>query len=97
MTLPKIQTLRRVAWIGLAVVLLVDFISSVRHPAGLGLGVIVLVVFPIAVALVSLVLMPRAAGALLGNKDLLVPLALVTVAAKVLEWLTAVPIVGALL
>ena len=36
--------------------------------------------------------MPRAAGTLLGNKDLLVPLALLTIAGKLLGWLAAAPI-----
>ena len=93
----NIQTLRRVALVGLATVLLVDFILSLRLQVGLGLGVVMLSVFPIAVALVSLVLMPHAVGALFRNKDLLVLLALVTVVGRVLEWLAAAPILGALL
>lgn len=81
--------------VGLAAVLLVDFISSLRLHGGLGLGVAMLFVFPIAVGLVSLTLMPNAAGTLFRSKDLLVPLALVTVAAKLLAWLAAAPIFGA--
>lgn len=41
--------------------------------------------------------MLNAAGALFRSKDLLVPLALVTVAAKLLAWLAAAPIFGTLL
>lgn len=93
----NIQTLRRVALIGLAIVLLADFVSSLRLRGGLGLGVVVLLVFLVVVGLVSLVLMPRAAGTLFRNQDLLVPLALVTVADRLLGWLAAVPILGALL
>jgi hypothetical protein len=93
----NIQTLRRVAGIGLAIVLLVDFVLSVRAGTGWGLGLILLVVFPVAVGLVSLLLMPQATGTLLGNKDVLVPLALVTVAGKVLGWLAAAPFLGALI
>jgi len=87
----SLHTLRRVAFVGLAAVLLVDFVLSVRLRAGLGLGVVMLLVFPIAAALVSLVLMPSAAGTLFRSKDLLVPLALVTVAGKLLAWLAAAP------
>ncbi len=97
MTSLNIQALRRLALVGLAAVLLVDFVLSLRVQAGLGLGVVMLLVFPIAVALVSLALMPCAAGILFRNKDLLVPLALVTIAGRVLGWLTAAPILGALL
>jgi hypothetical protein len=93
----NIRVLRQVALAGLAVVLLVDFYLSVRLRAGLGLGAVVLLVFPIATVLVSLVLMPGAAGTLLRNKDLLVPLALVTFAGRLLEWLAAAPVLGALL
>jgi hypothetical protein len=93
----NIQTLRKVAGIGLAIVLFVDFILSIRTSSGWGLGIIMLVVFPVAVGLVSLLLMPQAAGTLLGNKDVLVPLALVTVAGKALGWLAAAPLLGALI
>jgi hypothetical protein len=92
-----IQTLRRVAWIGLAVVLLVDLVLSARARSGVGLGVVMLFLFPVAVALVSLVLMPAAAGTLVRHRDLLVPLALVTVAGNLIEWLSAAPLLGALL
>ncbi len=87
----SIHTLRRVAWFGLATVFIVDLVLSARLRAGLTLGVVMLLVFPIAVGLVSLVMMPNAAGTLVRSKDLLVPLALVTVAGKVLTWLAAAP------
>jgi hypothetical protein len=93
----NIRVLRQVALAGLAAVLLVDFYLSVRLGVGLGLGAVVLLVFPIAAVLVSLVLMPGAAGTLLRNKDLLVLLALVTVVGRFLEWLAAAPVLGALL
>jgi len=93
----NIRVLRQVALAGLAAVLLVDFYLSVRLGVGLGLGSVVLLVFTIAAVLVSLVLMPGAAGTLLRNKNLLVLLALVTVAGRLLEWLAAAPVLGALL
>jgi len=93
----NIQTLRRVAWIGLATVLLVDLIASLKLRGGTGLGLVVLVVFGFAVGLTAILLMPKAAGALLGNKNLLVPLALMTVAGKLLAWLSAAPGLSALL
>jgi hypothetical protein len=97
MTGLNIHLLRRLALGGLAAVLLVDLVTSLRMQAGLGLGVVMLLVFPVAVALVSLLLMPNAAGTLVRNKDLLVPLALVTAAGRLLEWLAAAPILSALL
>ena len=93
----SIQTLRKVAGIGLAIVLLVDFVLSVRTGSGWVLGVVMLVVSLIAVGLVAMLLMPRAADELSRNADLLVPLALVTVAGKVFGWLAAVPFLGGLL
>ena len=93
----NIQSLRRVALVGLAMVLLVDFVLSFRLHTGLGLGVIMLMVFPLAVGLVSLVLMPKAIGTLFGHLNLLVPLALVVVANKLLDWLCAAPVLGAVL
>ncbi len=93
----NIQAFQRAALVGLAAVLLVDFVLSLRSQAGLGLGVVVLLVFSIGIALVSLVLMPNAAGTLLRNKDLLALLALVTVAGRLVEWLAAAPLLGALL
>lgn len=93
----KLPTLRCVALIGLAVVLLVDFILSWRVQGGLVLGVVMLLLFPVAVGLVSLLLMPKSVGALFRNLDLLVPLGLVMVADKLLDWLAAAPVLGALL
>jgi hypothetical protein len=93
----SLHTLRRVALVGLAAVLLVDFLFSLRTPAGLGLGVVMLLVFPAAIALASLVLMPNAAGTLLRGKDLLIPLVLLTVAGRLLAWLAAVPGLSGLL
>ena len=93
----NISILRRVALVGLAVVLLVDAVLSLRSRGGWGLGVVMLCLFPIAVAAVSLVLMPGAAGTLFQNKDLLVPLALVVIASNVLGWLSAAPLLGMLL
>jgi hypothetical protein len=97
MTNLNIQTLRRVALVGLAIVLLVDLISSLRLQSGLGLGVVVLLALILLVGLTSLVLMPRAASTLLSNKDLLMPLALVVFVGKLLGWLSAAPLLGALL
>ena len=61
------------------------------------MGVVMLLLCPVAVALVSVVLMPSAAGSLIRHNVLLVPLALVTVVFKLLEWLSAAPLLGALL
>ncbi len=93
----NIQTLRRVAWIGLAIVLLVDLVLSLRVRGGTGLGAVCLLVMILAVGLTALVLMPGAASALAGNKDLLVPLALLVIAARLIGWLSAAPVLGALL
>ena len=93
----NIRLLRLIALIGLAVVLSVDLISSFRLDTGLFLGMGVLVFFTFAVTLVSVLLMPRAAGAMARGLDLLVPLALLTVASKLLHWLAALPILGAVL
>src|SRR5688572_14164170 len=89
------STLRWVALIGLAVVLLVDLIVSFRIKSGWGLGFIVCLLFPLLVGFASFLLMPQALGALLRTPDLLVPLALMTVAAKVIDWLTSLPLLGA--
>jgi hypothetical protein len=89
--------LRWVAPIGLAVVLSVDLYSSLRLKTGLLLGVGVLSFFTVAVALVSLLLMPHAVNALVRRVDLLSPLALLTVASKLLLWLAALPVLGAVL
>lgn len=93
----NIRRLRWVALIGLAVVLLIDLYSSLRLKTGLLLGVGVLVFFTVAVTLVSLLLMPRALGALARGLDLLVPLGLLTAAGKLLYWLAALPVLGAVL
>ena len=93
----RIEPLRRIAWIGLAVVLCVDATLSARTAQGWGLGIAMLLVCPVAAALVSLALMPGALGALVRRTDLLVPLALATVAGHLLDWLSAAPVVGALL
>ncbi|HEX5218897.1 MAG TPA: hypothetical protein VFZ59_04970 [Verrucomicrobiae bacterium] len=89
-----VRTLRLVALIGLAIVLLVDLISSLRVTGGLGLGIVLLIVMALAVGLTALVLMPEAAGALLRNKDLLLPFALTLVVGKLLEWISAAQFLG---
>jgi len=91
------QTLRRVALIGLALVLLVDLVLSLRLQGGRGMGVVVLLALSLAVTLTALVLMRGASGTLLRNRDLLVPLALVMVAGKLITWLGAAPGLSALL
>lgn len=93
----NLHTLRRVAGIGLGVVLLVDTIASWRAHGGWILGFVMLVVFPIAIGVVSLLLMPRATGALVRNLDLLVPLGLLIVMEQLLDWVAAVPGLAALL
>lgn len=93
----NIQTLRRGAIIGLALVLVVDFLLSTRVPDGTGLGIILLLVLGVAVGLLTRWLMPEVVGALFQHKDLLVPLAWVVVLGKILTWLSAAPGLGALL
>lgn len=93
----NIRTFRRVALVGLAVALMVDFDLSLRVAGGTALGVVVLLAMVLAVGFTSLVLMPRATPTLLHNRDLLVPLLLLVVANKVLKWLTAAPLFGAFL
>ena len=93
----NLKTLRRVALVGLAIVLLVDFVSSLRLHGGTGLGVVILIVMTLAASLAAIVFMPRATGTLLGNKDLLVPFGLAVVAGKLLGWLGALPVLGTLL
>jgi hypothetical protein len=93
----KIRILRWVAWIGLGLVLAVDFILSMRAPGGLGPGLFVFAALLLAVGLSSALLMPRTAGALLMNSDLLVPVILMVVAGKLIGWLAAAPVLTLLL
>jgi hypothetical protein len=93
----NIRTLRWLASIGLAIVLLVDLILSWRVRAGMGLGIVTLLVMIGAVGLTAIVLAPKATGTLFRHKDLLVLLALVAVAGKLVTWLSALPFPGALL
>lgn len=93
----NILSLRRVALIGMAIVLIVDFVTSLQSRGGWGLGAVMLLLFPVAVGVVLLVLMPSAAGTLLRQLHLLVPLGLFVVASKALDWLSAAPVLGALL
>ena len=90
----KVRTLRLMALVGLVAVLLVDLVSSLRVRGGLGLGVVLLLALTIAVGLTALFLMPKAAGALLRNKDLLLPFALTLIATNLLAWLSAVQFIG---
>jgi len=82
---------------GLAVVLVSDLVASLPWKPRQAYGFVLLVLMCVAVALVSLVLMPRAAGTLVRHKDLLLPLALLMVALQLLEWLSALPLLGAML
>lgn len=93
----NIQTLRRVAWIGLAVVLGVDFLLSTRAPGGANTGAVVLLVLALLTGLAAWLLLPEAAGTLLRHKNLLVPFGLAVVAGKLISWLSLVPVLGALL
>jgi hypothetical protein len=90
----KVKTLRLVALIGLAMVLLIDLISSLRVQGGLGWGSVLFIVMTSAVALTALVLMPKAAGALLRNGDLLLPFVLTLVAGNLVEWISAAQFIG---
>lgn len=91
-TLPN---LRRVAWIGLALILLIDLLLSFH--SGWGLGLVMLILFPVAVAVFALLLLPRVAGTLLRTPDLLLPLAVLTIASHLLDWLSSLPALGMLL
>jgi hypothetical protein len=93
----NLGTVRWVALIGLGVVLVSDLVVSLPWKPRQGYGLVLLVFACAVVALVSLILMPRAAGALVRHKDLLIPLALLVVALQLLAWLTALPLLGALL
>ena len=93
----KVQMLRIIAGLGLAIVLMIDLIRSLRIHGGATLGVALLALMIVAVVLTSLVLMPRAARALLHHKDLLLPVALVLVAGRLLEWIGAAGVIGAAL
>jgi hypothetical protein len=86
-----------VSWIGLGVALFVDLMRSLPMQRGLDLGIMMLLAFSFAVPLVCLLLMPRAASALVGSADILIPLALVVIAGKVIGWLTVAPLFGSLL
>lgn len=92
----NIQKLRWTAWIGLSVVLFVDFIRSMGSPGGMALGIAVFLVFLLAVGLSSALLM-RDPAAVLSNSDLLVPMVLAMVAGKLIGWLAAAPVLGLLL
>ncbi|MGC3958901.1 MAG: hypothetical protein QM813_13470 [Verrucomicrobiota bacterium] len=93
----NLQTLRRVAWIGLAVVLVVDFLLSTRATAGANTGAVVLLVLTLLTGLAAWLLLPEAAGTLLRHKDLLVPFALAVVANKLILWVSMLPLLGGLL
>jgi hypothetical protein len=93
----NLQTLRRVAGIGVAIVLVVDFILSVRRHGGAGWSIVVLLVLTLGVIAAAWVLMPEATRTLLRHKNLLVPLALALVVGKLISWLSAAPGLGALL
>ena len=97
MTTLNLRTVRWVAWIGLAMVLASDLIASLPGKPRQGYGFVLLVLMCVAVALVSVVLMPRATGTLVRHKDLLLPLALLMVALQLLTWATALPVLGAIL
>lgn len=93
----NLQMLRRGAVIGLVLVLNVDFLRSTRLPNVAGLGLVMLLVLGVAVAGAAWWLMSEATGALIRHKDLLIPTALVLVLGKILTWLSAAPVLGALL
>ena len=87
--------LRRVAVFGLAIVLMIDLLLSFR--SGWGLGLLMLILFPVAVAVFALLLMPREAGTLVRTPDLLLPLALLIIASHLLDWLSDPHVLGVLL
>ncbi len=85
----NLKTVRWVAVIGLAVVLLSELLGSFPWKPRQGYGLVLLPLLGVAVAVVSLLLMPRAAGTLLRHRDLLIPFALLFIALQLLEWLSA--------
>jgi hypothetical protein len=93
----NLPTLRRVAWIGLALVLAVDFLLFLRSPAGVGTGMLVLLVLASLTGLAAGLLLPEAAGTLFRHRDLLVPFALAVVAGKCIAWVSLLPGLGTLL
>lgn len=93
----NLRVVRLVAWLSLAAVVLADLAVSFRSAGGWGLGANVLFLFPTAAAVIGLMLMPRELGALFGHPDLLLPLALVTAANHLLDWLAAMPLSSRLL
>lgn len=97
MTNLNLQTLRRGAWIGLAIVLVVDFLLSTRSPSGANTGAVVLLVLTLLTGLAAWLLLPEAVAALLRHKDLLMPFALAVVAGKLISWLSLLPVLGAML
>src|SRR5262245_37754575 len=92
-----LRSLRWAAGGGLAVVLVTEFVTSVPWRPRQGYGLVLLIIMCVLVALVSRLLMPRAAGAVVRHTNLLLPLALLTIALKALEWLSVLPVLGSLL
>jgi hypothetical protein len=93
----NLQSLRWAGLIGLAVVLVNDAVVSLPWKPRQEYGLAMLAFFIVAVVIISLLLMPKAVGALWRNKDLLLPLALLTTVLQLIEWLTALPALGSLL
>lgn len=93
----NLATLRWVALFGLAALVLHDLYASFPLRPRQGYGIVLLALMMVAVGVVSLVLMPRAVSLLARRLDLLIPLALVILAGRLLGWLAGLPILGALL
>ncbi len=86
-----------VALLGVAVVLLVDATHAFPLKPYQGWGFLVLLLGLTGAVLITLVRMPAAGATLWRNKDLLIPLGLLTLTHQVLAWLTLVPPLGRLL
>ena len=89
-----LQPLRWVALLGVACVLVARVVQSFPLAPLWWIGLLLLAALTVAVALVAVLLMPRAAGTLARNLDLLIPLGLLLLAQEALALLTKLPLLG---
>lgn len=83
--------------VALALVVLRDLYKSFPMAARQGYGVLLLIALVVAVAVVSLVLMPRAVGTLFRHRKLFLPLAYLVVLERLITAIGMLPLLGALL
>lgn len=89
-----LRSLRWIALLGVALVLVSRLVQSFPLASRWWLGGLLLLVLMVAVTLVAVLMMPRAAGTLTRNLDLLVPLGLLLLAQEVLALLLKLPLLG---